>query len=144
MPRRCRSTDARASPRSGRKVPAPLSPPKNVWRSSRFADSSVKTVKTATSAPSRRSLRSNQADNQAAARQTVLQPPPSLSTIPRPLTPNAIFMTATRGANGMSANMYRIRSDDGSRIEEEVEGMANGRRAGWTRLNMRICFQGVS
>ena len=70
MPRQCRSADARASPRSGRKVPAPLSPPKNVQRSSRFANSSVKTVKTTTSAPSRRSLRSNQADNQAAARQT--------------------------------------------------------------------------
>ena len=45
MPRRCRSTDARASPRSGRKVPAPLSPPKNVQRSSRFADSSKKQQK---------------------------------------------------------------------------------------------------
>ena len=66
MPRRCGSADARPSPRSGRKVPASLSPPKNVRRSSRFADSSVKTVKTATSAPSRRSLRSNQADNHPA------------------------------------------------------------------------------
>ena len=36
MPRRCRSVDARPSLRSGRTVPAPLSPPKSVRHSSRL------------------------------------------------------------------------------------------------------------
>ena len=75
---------------------------------------------------------------------TATTPPTPTNTLNNTEATDAKGNIHDGGTNGMSANMYRIRSDDGSRIEEEVEGMANGRRAGWTRLNMRICFQGAS
>ena len=125
MPRRCRSTDARASPRSGRKVPAPLSPPKNVRRSSRFADSSVKTVKTATSAPSRRSLRSNQADNQAAARQT--------NAFQQPLTsPGQIMLRRCRTAYARTSQ----------RSGRKVPALDIGVGDGWLgRMRLQACMK---
>ena len=67
MPRRCRSVDARPSLRSGRKVPAPLSPPKSVRHSSWLPDSpTFQLAINATSAPSLISL----LPNRAARRQT--------------------------------------------------------------------------